>query len=461
MIEYNEIEYCKVKVFYTADTDVVLEKREEAITDLKKKNVKVPGFKQPRTSKTKKNNTKKIKKTKKPTKRSYSSKNTASFERALYKHYKDHLEKQIVNELVAEGYDETLYETKMKPIGYPQISNARLDGNNFSCEMVFLKKPEFELQQYKGFEIPSPESQATSSEIAEQILQNVREQHGDVVPFDEDDFVQKGDSLTMDVITTVDDKQVDQLTQVGLFYTTDSPSNNEHFDNNLYGMKAGESQTFDLNFEDNESFNPQLRGKTATFSVTVNMGTKKVPAALDDELAKKVGLKDYEDLRSSAEGSAVAQIDKQAKMLISNQIVNRILESHDFEVPSWLVLMESQQFVAQRGEKWDDLPDDDILQLNEISKKKVRLSMILDSIRDQEPDAAFSNDEMIHHLRNNLTLQNQDPEKTISRMREDGSLFGVLSSLRDEITVQWIVSQSSILDEGAANAKTEENTVNS
>lgn len=459
-IQFEEVEYCKIKVSFVADPEMVAEKRDEALASLKKQNVKVPGFKQSESAKTKKRKAKKQKT--KPVKRRKSNKkfdvkNTPSYERALKEKFSSHLDDVVAQELVAEGYDEALYETKIKPIGYPKINNARLDGNTFSCDMLFLKKPDFGLNQYKGFEIPPPSIPTTADEIAARMLQELREQHGDVVPYGEGDFVQEGDSVTMDVDTTVDGEPQEDLTQKGLFYTLNSMGNNELFDSHLFGMKAGENQKFDIRFDDKENLNPSLKNKTATFNVTLHMGTKKIPHALDDELAKKVGLKTFSDLHEQALGSASAQIQKQTQMLISNQVINRVLDRHEFEVPTWLFLMESQKFAADQGHKWDDLADEEKINLNEMSKKKVRLSLILDSIRDNEPEAIFSDEEIMNHLRNKLMLEGENANEVLSSMQKSGELFGTIASLKDEATVQWLVTQSIVIDEGAKDGKTKEN----
>jgi len=447
-VQTQEVEYCKLQVHYTADPDVVMEKREEAVDALKKANVKVPGFRTPNNKKKKRPKSSRIrvkngKKSKKGTGKNF--RNTEQFERALKSYYKRQIDDTIVTELVSEGFDETLYETKIKPIGYPEVSNETLDGNNFSCDMLFMHKPDFELGEYKGFEIPAPEV-ADPTDEAEKMAQDLRVQHGDVVAFEEDDFVQEGDSVTMDVSTEVDGENVESLTQQGLFYTL-GQFTNEEFDNNLLGMKAGDQKTFAIKFPDEERINPDLRGKEAKFDVTVHMGTKKKPAPLDDTLAEKLGFKTYKELRESLQGTASNRRKVQRNIKLANQVVTRLVENHDFEVPSWLVLMESQRAARALGKEWDGLSDEEIKELNEDSKKQVKLSLILDSVRESEPEAVFSEGELVQKLQMNLLQQgHHNANQVIQQMHANGTLIGHIARLRDEATVQWIVDTCKVVE---------------
>ena len=179
-VQCEEVDYCKVKVKYVADPSLVEEKKNEAVRLLKKSNVQLPGFRMGQAT-----------------------------DLAIRVHMKKQIDQMVTRELVSDAFTETLFETKMKPIGYPDVHSTRLDGRHFECEMTFAKKPEFELQQYTGFEIPKPHLEMTAAEGAEKLLQELRTVHGDVVTYGADDFVQEGDKITMDIHCFLDDKEIE------------------------------------------------------------------------------------------------------------------------------------------------------------------------------------------------------------------------------------------------------------
>ena len=60
------------------------------------------------------------------------------------------------------------------------------------------------------------------------------------------------------------------------------------FEDNLTGIKAGESRTFDIKFPENYPA-PTLAGKDATFAVTVKTVEAPGEVTIDDEFAKTLG----------------------------------------------------------------------------------------------------------------------------------------------------------------------------
>jgi len=375
----------------------------------------------------------------------------------LKKHYRKYIEEQVTKELVAEAYDEALHETKMKPIGYPQITSSTLDDESFECEMVFMKKPDFELQQYTGFQVPNPHQDETAGVRAERMIQTLRERHGETVLYGEDDFLQEGDSVTMNVVSICEGKAVDSLTKEGLAYTVGQNTFKE-FDHSIYGMRPGEERTFDIVFPDGETINDEIRNKRVTFTVALHAGTKSIPAELGDEFAKKLGYENYQKMEGEAVGTASGQLDRERRQLISNQVLGKILEKHDFKVPQWFVLMESQNAVRELGVNWSDMTEDEIDSINKQSINKLKLSMILDSIRDEEPEAVFSEQEIMNTMKMNIQNSGGNPDEVLSSAQKDGSLIGLVAKLKDQATIQWLIEQSSIIDESPAPKEPEEVT---
>jgi trigger factor len=415
-VQCEEFEYCKVKVRYVAPPELVAEKRDEAIANIKKNKVKIPGFRPGKATNA-----------------------------AICAKFGKQIGDMVKRELVSEAYEETLFETKMKPIFYPEIHDHLLDGNNFSCDMTFLKKPDFELKQYKGFSIPKPHVGHSAAEVAEKIIQNLRTQHSDPIPYDENDFVQPGDQVTLDVTASGVDGVMESLTKLGALYTIGQNPIAE-IDEKMYGMKAGEERDFDIIFADNEEYAPEVRGKRVKFHVKIHMGTKRTPLPLDDALAQKVGLKTYAELCQAAAQSANTQLEQYTQQQLVNQLTMRILSEHDFEVPSWHIVMESQRFAAGQNVAWDSLTNEQIDNLNAQSKDKIKLSLILDSIRENEPEATYSDQEMVNKIRAQLESQGQNAVEILSRLSKDGSLVGAVAALKDASTIQWLISKSEIVE---------------
>ena len=255
-IETKELEYCKLHVNYSADSDVVVAKHNEALTQLKDANI--PGFRKGKAPKL--------------AIKQYVARN---------KNVKAQLDNWVKQELVSQAVDDIQFEQKIKLIGQPELTALELGEMSFTCEMNILKKPEFTLKDYKGMEIPKPAPTTTIPELTEKMLQDLRMKNGEIEPFKETDFVENGNQITMDAEITVDGQIIEGGKLEGQLYNVGVESQFPEFDANILGMAAGETREFDLVLPPN--FKDQA-GKSAHIKTTVHMGTKTIPAALDDEL---------------------------------------------------------------------------------------------------------------------------------------------------------------------------------
>lgn len=416
-VQINEIEYCKINAKYSADPEVVKEKRQDALSLVKKQVKDVRGFRKGHVP-----------------------------DIAYKTRYKKQMEDMIKRELVALAYEEILFETKMKPIGHPNIISADLLDNGFYCDLLFLKKPDVTLKQYKDFEIPKPPAMQTINDIFMKMLQDVREKYAVVTPYSETDFVQAGDSLTIDLACSVDDKPLDKFTKQGVFYSTvesDLALLLPEFNKQIYGMTLDSERTFDIKLP--ETFG-DLADKMAKFTIKLHMGTKKRIPPVDDEMAQSEGHQDKKELGNVLMGKAQAQYANQQRALIQNQVITRLLSLNEVKVPEWLVENEAKGIAQQNNITIDQLQEAEVDKLIEVAENRVKLSLILDSIREAEPQAVFSDEELIGGLKNNLKENGADADKVIEKARLDGTLFGVLASLRDDTTIQWILDHSKVIE---------------
>lgn len=403
-IETEELEYCKIKINYTGDTDVVKDKRHEAIKQLR--TMPVPGFRPGKATDT-----------------------------AIKVRYKDKINDWVSREMLQQANDDILFETKMRPIGNHQVKDVKLESGEFQCELIYLKKPDFELAPYKEMEIPEPHLETTIDQLRENMLQTLREQKGDVRPYGENDFVQPGDQITLDFSIHEKNAEGKELqTKEGAVYVIGTNQLPGGFDDNLFGMTAGEKREFPL---EGDMF----------AVVTMHSGSKKEPCPLDDELAKRLNLENYDKLKGEVQAASEKQLKSQRDQMVASQIKNRLIANNDFEVPPWLLNMEAQQIAAQEGVKWDDLEDDAKEKFNERGKEQIKFALVMDSITLAEPEVQLSDEEAIQLVKKRLEMMGvPNVEKFIVESAQNGRLAGLVSTLRNDYAMQWLVDQSKIVE---------------
>jgi trigger factor len=210
-------------------------------------------------------------------------------------------------------------------------------------------------------------------------------------------------------------------------------------------MTPGEIKTFQVSMKDDAPVET-VRGKLVDFTVNLHMGMRTEPAALDDNLATKLGFSTYADLERAVSGSASSQMQQKEKSMLNNQVFSRLLENSKVEIPQWLTDMEAQNLMRNRGVDFSALPKEQKDMIRQDAEKAVKLSLILDAVRETEPETYFSEKELVDSLRAQVQESGQDPDEFIQKTLNDGSLFGIIANMKDSATIDWIVSNSSIVE---------------
>lgn len=414
-IEVTELEPCRLSVHYEANFLEISDKRAEVENAFKK--APVPGFRPG-----------------KPVPPD-----------AIRVHYRQQIDDSLKRALAEDAFHNTLFEKKIRPHGAPRFNNLLLDGGKFTCDFEILTKPDFEVPDWKNMEVVKPHGEVEASVLAEKMMQELRVRLGEVSPYADTDFVQSGDNVIIDYKGSVDGEVVESLVAEGEMITVgNSPL--AAFDNNLLGMSLDETREFD--FVAPAQGLPSLAGKTIHFVVTLKMGSKTVPCALDDEMAKKMGKTTFAELQETVAQAAFARSAGMKKMAIQEAVARKLVDSVDIKVPNWMSLSEAQYLSHQSQVDWNTMPDADREKMIEMAEQNVKLSLILDKIREAEPEAQLTDQEVFEIIKQNLanTKVTQSLDEVIQQMNKTGYLQILFSRIKDENTMDFVVKSIKLID---------------
>ncbi len=413
--EIQEIEYCKFSVNYEADFNKVSAKRLEVLS--KFKDLKVPGFRPGKAT-----------------------------NEAILFNYKPQVENALKQALAEEAVNDVTFEKSLKQLGAAQFQRVDLMNNKFTCDFILHTKPDFELKQYKSFEMPKPAPPISIDEYVEKTLQELRVSYGDTNPYSETDFVEKGDSVIIDYDVIVDDVNINDLSKTGeMVHVGSTPI--DGFDDNIIGMKLDEIREFALSVSP-ESVSKELSGKTLKFKVKLNMGKKVVPMPLDDNLAIKLGMDSLEKLRAEVYGTATQRIKQHEDQAVAKQVTKKLVTEHDFKVPAWLALAEAKIIAKNSKLEWDDVSDEQKEKFLADAADSVRLSLVLEKVRDSEPDAQMSDEEaysaVVQSLHNIYAGQNISD--IVKNLNASGYMSPLLMRTKDDYALQYIVKTCTLVE---------------
>jgi len=114
------------------------------------------------------------------------------------------------------------------------------------------------------------------------------------------------------------------------------------FEDNLIGLKTGESRTFDVKFPDDYPA-AQLAGKTASFAVTVKTVEAPGEVTLNDDFAKTLGLDSLAKLRDALRERLARDHAGASRQKLKRALLDQLDERHKFEPPPTLVEQEFNQ----------------------------------------------------------------------------------------------------------------------
>lgn len=413
-IQIIELEPCKLSVQCVADAGEILEKRGQVLQLFKK--APVPGFR--------------------PGKGSLD---------AIKIHYKSQIEESLKRGLAEDAYHNALFEKKLKPHGSPYFKSLIMADGKFTCEFDLYIKPDFELAPYKNLEIPKPHEDFSSFEFGERMLQELRRKFGEAIPYTENDFVQEDDNVIVDYEGFIDGHKVDNLSAQGEMLTV-GHSQLSNFDNNLLGMTLGESREFDFVVPNNGL--PSLAGKKIHFKATINMGSKTELCPLDDTLAVKMGKKDFTELKEFVSAAAMGRTANAKKLSLNESITRRLVSDNKITIPNWLSLSEARYLAHSAKIDWETLSELDKNKYLEVAENNVRLSLILDRIRELEPEAQLTDQEVFDIIKQNLVKTNihTSVDDVIKEMNRTGYMQILFSRIKDEFTVDFLVKNTKVIE---------------
>lgn len=413
-IEVVELEPCKLKVHCQANALEIMDKR--AIVQEMFKKAPVPGHRSGKASMD-----------------------------AIRMHYRQQIDDSLKRALAEDAFHAAQFEKKLRVHGAPRFNDLMLDGGKFTCEFEVLTKPDFQIATYKELEVPKPPPLQTVEETTEFLMQDLRVKLGDVLPFSDTDFIQQGDNVILDYEGTIEGVRVDGLYSEGEMITV-GQNNIENFDANLLGMKIGESREFDIHIP--QSGLPSLSGKTIHFRVGLTTGSKTVPCALDDELAVKLGKKDFVELRQFVGAAAAGRVSNADKMALRDAVAKRLTADNTIEVPNWMALSEAKYLAHHSHLNWDVMPDEDRETFLSMADKNVKLALVLDKIRETEPEAQLSDQEVFDIIKQNLAQTKVDKpiDEVIQEMNKSGYLQVLFSRIRDEHALDFVVKSVKVIE---------------
>jgi len=369
--------------------------------------------------------------------------------RAIYeRHYgTQHLWNDGAEDVIDETYREIVQLARLDPLDQPRVEMGQFEpGKDLTYKATVAVRPEVTLGDYAAHGA-KVEPTAPTDEDVERVIAGMREHHAELKPVERP--AQANDVITVDIdveLSESDGKQPRKLTmarnghlELGREYAVPGLAQG------LLGVKAGEERVLELTFP--QDADEDLRGKKGKFTVKVSSVAMKILPALDDELAKTVGVADLAALSKAVRDELAHGAFHEARDAAADKAVAHAVATSEVEVPEVLIQDELDHLVAdlrrrvtEGGATWERFllgarkTEPEIREeWREAALRRAKSLLVLDAIARTEA-VTVSSTELAQEIA--LTpLAQQDPQA----LRSPQVLAALARSMRDRKVVDKLI----------------------
>lgn len=218
------------------------------------------------------------------------------------------------------------------------------------------------------------------------------------------------------------------------------------------GLAAGQAKTFDLKFPD-DYHGKDVAGKTASFTLTVNLVEAPSLPAIDAEFAKGLGVEDGDvaKMRADIKANVEREVAKRIKARTKSQALQALHDSTPIEVPKSLVQMETEGMVQQaradleaRGLKMDQLPFDPSA-FEAGARRRVALGLIIGELAKKE--GLQPKPDQIRKLIEEQAQSYESPAEVVKWFYMQPQRLNEMEGLAlEDNVVTWVMSKAKVVD---------------
>ncbi len=374
----------------------------------------------------------------------------------LQRMYGPALSEDIERTLVGETLGEALEQSELVPVSEPSIdAEAPQQDAPFVYRARVEVRPEFELGELEGLPVTRPDEEVTDEQV-EAELESLRQRQASLVEEPEDAVAANGHLLSIDFDGSIDGEPFEGGSGKGVTLELGAGQFIAGFDEQLEGVRAGESRTVRAQFPDDYQAE-HLAGKAADFDVRVESIKRRDVPDLDDEFAKDLGdFETLDELRAKLRESLEAQRKREVEAAVRRSLLDALIERTPFEVPPGMVAERVQRrihsarhdlegrgmpanWIDAQAAGWEE-------SWRPSAEREIRESWLLEAVAKQREieveDEAVA--VRLEELVQAEAAEGGDPQRLRRAWREAGLDDAVRRQLAEERAVEFLLGEAKV-----------------
>ncbi len=299
------------------------------------------------------------------------------------------LHQDALNAAIREAMDKLVRDEKLRPAMQPDVSLGEdyAEGKDAELAVALEVLPVVELPSLDGLALEKLTVPVADAEVDEQLAKLAAGQKS-FVPAKKGKKAANGDQLIIDFVGKLDGVAFEGGSAEDTALELGAGRFIPGFEEQLVGVKAGEEKQIVVTFPaDYPAEN--LKGRDATFDITVKEVRVAGEAELDDSFAKSLGLESLDQLKGLLRGQLEQETAGLTRTAMKRALLDQLAAGNDFEVPPAMVEAEFEQIWAQleaEAEREEDPAaaraeiENDRDEYRGIAVRRVRLGLLLSEI---------------------------------------------------------------------------------
>ena len=362
-----------------------------------------------------------------------------------------------LNSILPKAYEEAIEKLNIEPVDNPEIDIEELEkGKTVVISVEVTVKPEVKLGDYKNIEVEKVEYNVTDEDV-EKELKTIQEMNARIIDAS-DRETKEGDILTIDFKGFVDGEEFEGGTAENQTLELGSNTFIPGFEEQLIGKKKGDTVEVKVTFPE-DYFEESLKGKDATFEVTIHDVKEKELPELDDEFAKDVSefdtLEEYKkDIREKLEKNA----KDREKIDFENKVIEKVVDNAEVDIPeamiehqiehemqefSYRLTMQGfdlDRYLELTGNKLEDLKE----QFRPIAEKRVKTDLVLEAIGKVE-NIEVTEEDIDKELDKIAKSYNQENIEQFKENMKKGDLSFLESGIIRDKVIDLLINNAKVI----------------
>ena len=363
----------------------------------------------------------------------------------IRKQFAGDIRQKVLENLIPVHLQKQLDAENLNAVDTPEISDVHFhDFAPLKFKATFEVFPEVALGEYNNVEVPYQDPEVTEEDIAKRI-DEIREQKAQYINIDPRPVVD-GDFAVVSLeslegVTGEPVKTDEMVLEIGAKETF------EAFTENIRGLTPGDEKDFEVVYPADYG-SEKLAGKTVKFHAVLKGLRRKELPELDDEFAQELG--DYrtvDELKEAVRKAIFSQRQNEAQQEAKNQIVDKLVDAHDFPVSEAFVERQIKNRVEQRlramAEQgidprklqldWDKLKESQ----REKAIREVKASILLGKVSERESIRA-TRDEVDGEVEKAARQMRKPVAAIHMEFEKDGTLGRIASHIQTDKTLNYL-----------------------